>query len=237
MLDRTSPGTCRGDSFEERLKEALASSAKQQGRSLLDANFRFAVCQSMGFLLGKRFQFRSPNVHSIWKLGKLRNCFQPFRLFRKDSSNSRCNSRHRLASWSPDQLQATWEGFRSAVIEAWKIAGSDSSRLLQKLTTLYQANAQKHLLNWERHRMALQDRNCRPRIAQKPTPEKVLARKLSIMSQLLGTWERMLTLAHAKRKRSEQLKRKHRRQEERWRRERLRQRMKSFDTMEDLHWL
>lgn len=112
------------------------ASATEQGRNLADLNVRFAVFQSVGFLIGKGFQLRSPIVHNIADFAKLRNCFEPFRQYVKN-----LGSTSMYCYCSPAHLQDAWEEFLGAVAFAWKIAGVDSSRYIQKLRTYHQATA------------------------------------------------------------------------------------------------
>ena len=109
---------------------------------------------------------------------------------------------------------------------------------------------------WERQHMGREDRTIHqrsaPRLARRPG--EILAAKLSALKRLLGKWGRMLKaeaqfidkerhklFRQQKKHREEQgrleaLRRKRIREQERFRRETLRKRMKS-DMMDDLHWI
>ena len=59
-------------------------------------------------------------------------------------------------------LHDAWEQYQSAIVEAWRVAGADSSSFLLRLRGLYEAEAsirfrEKHLIMWEKHHMAKQD--------------------------------------------------------------------------------
>ena len=59
-------------------------------------------------------------------------------------------------------LEDAWEKYQRAIVEAWRVAGADSSSFLLRLGGLYEAEAnirfrEKHQRTWEKHRMAKQD--------------------------------------------------------------------------------
>ena len=143
--------------FEKHLHEALVASANEHGKNIADLNLRFAVLQSCGILFGQSVQLLSPSVRSITKLAELRNCLRPFREYGK-------NLRGRSPFWlySPAHLQGAWEQFQKALANMWEIAGGDGSKFMQKILARYdaaQSSRQKHLQSWERHHMAIQDKN------------------------------------------------------------------------------
>lgn len=212
------------------------ASATEQGRNLADLNVRFAVFQSVGFLIGKGFQLRSPIVHNIADFAKLRNCFEPFRQYVKN-----LGSTSMYCYCSPAHLQDAWEEFLGAVAFAWKIAGVDSSRYIQKLRTYHQATASvrsRHLQAWEGQHMSKHDKkynkqHCRKglREEQSNSPEqrerqqmalhdknkhcqkgfrvplnKKMLRRFSTLSTLLSRWQLMLN-QEAQRMAKERLKR------------------------------
>ncbi len=217
MQDRTNT---KDIPFEELLQGALMASAAEQGRNLADLNMRFAVFQSVGFLIGKGFQLRSPIVHNIADFAKLRNCFEPFRQYVKN-----LGSTSMYCYCSPAHLQDEWEQFLSAVAFAWKIAGADSSGYIQKLRTYHQATASvrsRHLQAWEGQHMSKHDKNykhCRKGLREEwsNSPEqrerqqmtmhdknkhrqkgfrvplnKKMFRRFSTLSTLLSRWQLML---------------------------------------------
>ena len=144
-------------SFEERVEEALTSSAREQGRCVAELNMRFAVFQSGGFLIGRGFQLHSPVVRSVQELGRLRSRLEPFRQYAKN-----VGSQSIYWWYSPAHLQDAWERFQLAVADAWQMAGVDSASYIQKLRSYHQATAaarQRFLQLWERQHMAMQDKN------------------------------------------------------------------------------
>ena len=119
MLNHTDVGT-----FVERLHAAVVSSAAEHGRSLTDLKLNFLVHQSAGRFIG--YPLRSPFVRSLELLGKMRSVLQPFRQYAKVG---RLNV---YAQFSPVHLEDAWERFQLAVVEAWKIAGVDSTAFCAK---------------------------------------------------------------------------------------------------------
>ena len=151
--------TSKASTFEERLQEALASSAKEQRA---DLDLRFSVLQAVGSLIAPSFVINTPMVRRVEHLGKLRKLLEPFRQYAQIP--------HRQSIfwlYSPIHLQDAWERLQVAVAEAWKITGADSTKYIQKLRACYEGGAsarQKQLQVWERMHMAMQDRNrYRPR--------------------------------------------------------------------------
>ena len=155
MLDGKSTDAA---SFEERLRAALESSAREQGKNMAELNLRFSVLQSVGFVVGNGFQLHSPIVRSIQELGKLRSCFEPFRQYAK-----KWGRRSAIWWYSPGHLEDAWERLQAAVVHAWEdIAGTDSTKFMQHIRQCYVANAdfrQRQLQYWESCSMCSQDKN------------------------------------------------------------------------------
>ena len=152
MQDRTNT---KDTPFEELLQGALMASATEQGRNLADLNVRFAVFQSVGFLIGKGFQLRSPLFTILQTLQSFATALSHSPICEKPRVNSM------YCYCSPAHLQDAWEEFLGAVAFAWKIAGVDSSRYIQKLRTYHQATASvrsRHLQAWEGQHMPKHDK-------------------------------------------------------------------------------
>ena len=94
---------------------------------------------------------------AAWKsLEKMRSVLEPFRQYAKVGGQN--------VSWqfSPVHLEDAWERFQLAVVEAWKFAGVDSTAVLQKICSQYEAQApfrSANLQRWEQQQMAGQDKN------------------------------------------------------------------------------
>ena len=230
----------KGSTFEERLQEALASSAKGQRA---DLDLRFSVLQAVGSLIAPSFVVHTPMVRSVEHLGKLRKLLEPFRQYAQIP--------HRQCIfwlYSPVHLQDAWGRLQVAVSEAWKIAGADSTKYIQKLRACYEAAAsarQRQLQLWERMHMAMQDRNRyrprRMRVGGSQKSTNLVTLKLSTLKTLLARWERALHRQRKKhqekRRRLENLKRK-RLREEQIRREAFRKRKRPSESfMDDIPWI
>ena len=142
-------------SFVERLQAATVSSATEQGRNLADLKLSFLVCQSAGCFIGSKL--RSPSVRSLEVFGKMRSVLEPFRQYAKN-----LGGKNVYWQFSPVHLADAWERFQSAVAEAWRIAGVDSTAILQKICSLYEAQVPLRwasLQRWEQQHMAMHDRN------------------------------------------------------------------------------
>ena len=150
MRNHTGAGT-----FVDLLQAAVVSSAAEHGRNLADLKLSFLVFQSAGCFIGN--SLRSPSIRSIELFGKIRCLFEPFRQYAKHLG------RHNVYwHFSPVHLEDAWERFQSAVAEAWRIAGVDNMGILQKICSLYEAQAPFRIANlqrWEQHHMARQDEN------------------------------------------------------------------------------
>ena len=187
---------------EERLQEAILSSAEEHGKEYQELNLRFAVFQRAGIFIGSGTQIRSPTTRDVKDFGKIRNALDPFRSYAKRtwlggsswtvicfkvffplmfrvflcflfldlpkgsefvffSGMVEQSPTKGIHFWySPLHLQDAWEQYQRAIVEAWKVAGVDSSSFLVKLGGLYAANSrfrEKHLVTWEKHHMAKQD--------------------------------------------------------------------------------
>eukprot|EP00438_Fugacium_kawagutii_P032793 Skav211930 [mRNA] locus=scaffold1086:286520:288274:+ [translate_table: standard] len=147
--------TCTEVSFEERLQSALASSAIEHGKDLADMRLSFGLVQAAAFFIGT--DLRTPRVRNFEKFGSIRRRLEPFRQYaqKKGAVNI-------YWQYSPAHLQDALERFRSAVVDAWEIAGVDSTSILNKITASHEARAesrQVRLLQWERGHMAMQDKN------------------------------------------------------------------------------
>ena len=142
-------------SFVERLQAAMVSSTTEQERNLADLKLSFLVCQPAGCFIGS--SLRSPSVRSLKVFGKMRSVLEPFCQYAK-------NPGWQNVYWkfSPVQLEDAWERFQSAVAQAWELAGVDSTAILQKICSLYEAQApfrSANLQRWEQQHMARQDKN------------------------------------------------------------------------------
>jgi len=141
--------------FVERLQAAIVSSAAEHGRSLTDFKLYFSVVQSAGYFIGRDFQ--SPSVRSLELFGTIRRLLDPFRQYAIN------RGRHNACwQYSPVHLEDAWERFQSAVAEAWEIAGVDSTAFLQRIRSVYDAQAVfriASLQRWEQQHMARQDKN------------------------------------------------------------------------------
>ena len=174
-------------SFEERMEEALTSSAREQGRSVAELNMRFRVFQSGSFLIGRRFQLHSPVVRSVQELGKLRSRLEPFRQYAKN-----VGSQSIYWWYSPAHLQDAWERFQLAVADAWQMAGVDSASYIQKLRSYHQATAaarQRFSQSWERQHMAMQDKN-------KYRPNRLRQRSATKNLELKERWQMAIEDKH-----------------------------------------
>ena len=170
---RNHTGVC--GTFVERLQAAVVSSAAEHQRSLRDLKLSFLVHQSAGRFIG--CPLRSPLVRSLELLGKMRSVLQPFRQYNKVG-------RHNVYDqFSPVHLEDVWERFQLAVVEAWKIAGVDSTAFVQKIRSLYEIRAPYRCASlqlWERRHMAMCDKN-------KHRPERLRERN---HTGRLECWER-----------------------------------------------
>ena len=154
MLDDTNP--CA--TFENRLQEALISSAAEHGKCFDDLELRFGVVQGAGVFIGS--ELRTPILQSIGELGKIRGILEPFREF----ANKNWGRRGPFRLYSPTYLQHQWVQFQEAVADTWRAAGADTSKILRKIRALYASTSglrDKHLRAWECKHMALQDKKRR----------------------------------------------------------------------------
>ena len=157
--------------FTERLQAALVSSSAEHGRSLPDLKLGFLVKLHAGCFIGS--SLRTPSVRSMDVFGKIRTVLEPFRKYSKHMG-----SRSVYWQYGPLDLKDAWIQFQSAVAEAWEMAGVDSTATLQKIRSLYEAQAQfrgASLQRWEQQHMARQDKNGhRPRHLRKRNPAGLL---------------------------------------------------------------
>ena len=220
MRNHTGAGT-----FVERLQAAVVLSAAEQVRNLADLKLSFLVCQSAGCFIGS--QLRSPSVRSLEVFGKMRTVLEPFHQYAKNPGKQNV-----YCKFSPVQLEDAWERFQSAIAQAWELAGVDSTAILQKICSLYEAHAPFRIANlqrWEQQHMARQDKNKhRPQKLRERNPAEKTSRQLSALKNLIARWGRMLKREaklveqerqKAIRRRLEVLKQKRQREEERLRRE------------------
>ena len=138
MLDDTNP--CA--TFENRLQEALISSAAEHGKCFDDLELRFGVVQGAGVFIGS--ELRTPILQSIGELGKIRGILEPFREF----ANKNWGRRGPFRLYSPTYLQHQWVQFQEAVADTWRAAGADTSKILRKIRALYASTSglrDKHL--------------------------------------------------------------------------------------------
>ena len=144
-----------GGTFVERLQAALAFCASEHGRNLADLKLGFLVFQHAGYFIGSGLW--SPIVHSLEVFGKMRSVLEPFHQY--------CNVIGRQSvywRYSPMHLEDVWGRFQLAVVEAWKIAGVDSTAILQKIHSRYEERApfrSASLQVWERQHMGTHDKN------------------------------------------------------------------------------
>ena len=150
MRNHTGAGT-----FVDRLQAAVVSSATEHGRDFKDLKLSFLVRQPAGCFIGSNL--RSPLVRSLEVFGKMRSVLEPFRQYAKNRGGQNV-----YWQFSPVQLEDAWEQFQSAVAQAWEIAGVDSTAILQKFCSQYEAQAVfriASLQRWEQQHMARQDKN------------------------------------------------------------------------------
>ena len=150
MQNKKSTGT-----FVERLQATLGSCAAEHGRNLADLKLGFLVFQHAGCFIGSPLW--SPSVHSLELLGKMRSVLEPFRQY---CNHIGCQSVY--WRYSPVHLEDAWGRFQLAVVEAWEIAGVDSTAILQKMRSRYETRApfrSASLQRWEQQHMAMHDRN------------------------------------------------------------------------------
>ena len=216
------------ESFEEQLKEALISAAREQGRDYSRLALGFRIGQKTGYLLGGG-SIRSPLVHSIEELGVLRQCLPFFRSFMSyGRPGHRNNVFFRL---SPVHLQAEWERLQLAV-GAWTLLGLDArnvTKVLDSLRTAYQASAARRsaqLRSWERMHMGMQDQMKHWTSSSKwlmPMPKN----HLESLRSLLQRWAWVLKKEDKRQQQEQQ-------RLERERRAALRKWMRSDETMEEI---
>ena len=171
MRNHTSVGT-----FAERLQAAMVSSAAEHGRDFKDLKLSFGVLQAAGCFIGT--SLRSPSVRSLEVFGKMRSVLEPSRQYANQIGGQSIYWRY-----SPVHLEDAWERFQSAVAQAWELAGVDSTAILQKICSLYEAQApfrSANLQRWEQQHMARQDKN-------KHRPKKLRERN---PTGRLERWER-----------------------------------------------
>ncbi len=143
------------DVFEDRLQCAFLSSAREHGKNHSDLSVRFCLVYSMRSLIGSG-DFRSPTVRKIHELSLSRRYLDPFRCLHGNIGRGNI-----FWSYDPIQLLETWERFQNAVIQTWTAVGLDSTKIIQKMQALYQANEgarKRHLRIWENQHMAMQDK-------------------------------------------------------------------------------
>lgn len=143
------------DVFEDRLQCAFLSSANEHGKNHSDLSVRFCLVYSMRSLIGST-EFRSPTVRKIHELSLSRRYLDPFRCLHGNIGRGNI-----FWSFDPVHLSETWERFQNAVIQTWTAVGLDSTKIIQKIQALYQANdgaRQRHLRIWENQHMAMQDK-------------------------------------------------------------------------------
>ena len=140
--------------FEEHLEQTLTAAAAEHGRTLEELKVRFRVILLGGMFIGDN-QVSSPIVHSFESLGKLRQCVEPVRAFRKNYGGNF------FKSISPSEFQDRWEQFLKSVAGMFQVAGRDTKQPLLRIRTWYDARRHvraKYLQQWERHSMAFHDK-------------------------------------------------------------------------------
>ena len=106
----------RAGDFVERLQEALAASATEQGRNLADLKLSFLVVQHAGCFIGSSLQ--PPSARNLEVFGKMRSVLEPFRQYAQ-----RMGSKSTYWRYGPVHLEDAWKRLQSAVAEAWRLAG------------------------------------------------------------------------------------------------------------------
>ena len=143
------------------------SSATDHGRNLADLKLCFVVSQQAGCFIGSRLW--SPVARNLVVFGKMRSVFEPFLQYVKNVGPQSVYWRY-----SPVHLEDAWERFQGAVAEAWAMAGVDSTGILQKIRSRYEARVpfrRTSLQQWEQQHMAMQDKNRhRPKCLRERNP-------------------------------------------------------------------
>ena len=195
------------DTFEEFLHEALVSSISDHGKQYDRLKLCFCVQQRFGFFTGRGVRLRTPYVRNLADLKKIRCCFVPFQAYSKNKWVGGS-----IYWWySLAHLEEEWKRFQLAVVDAWKVAGADSTIALRKVRSGYSANAVdrlRQLEHWERHHMNMQDnvkhvahglRNILRALQQSGSlgfhsrSENILVRQLARLKALLVRWRQALT--------------------------------------------
>ena len=156
-----------GGTYLQRLEGSLVSSATDHGRNLADLKLCFVVSQQAGCFIGSRLW--SPVARNLVVFGKMRSVFEPFLQYVKNVGPQSVYWRY-----SPVHLEDAWERFQGAVAEAWAMAGVDSTGILQKIRSRYEARVpfrRTSLQQWEQQHMAMQDKNRhRPKCLRERNP-------------------------------------------------------------------
>eukprot|EP00435_Cladocopium_sp_Y103_P073361 s43_g43.t1 len=206
------PTTSQG-TFEDRLEQALKSSALEQGKGLDELKLRFIVTQSVGIFIGNML-VKAPCVRSLEDVWKLRKCMQPFHGWVKH-----CRGKYNIYDhFSPVELHAQWEQFQAAVAEMFQTVGADAAPCLQQIRASHQATdrlRRAHLQSWEKVHMALQDKKkSMPKCLRSRQPRSFqldpVRDQLVTLRKLLGRWAQSLYSEDQER---HQLQQKKRRQE------------------------
>ena len=149
---------CTRQTFEERLQDAVVSSAQEHGRKSEELGLRFAVFLQSSFFLGSPV-LKSPTVRTLDDLKKLRSCIAPFR----DGIRAWGRGRASLIwHYGLVELEERWQLLQDTVKNMWEGVGIDSTRTLEKLRGWYDSNSakrNKHLEFWELQHMAVNDKN------------------------------------------------------------------------------
>eukprot|EP00438_Fugacium_kawagutii_P009931 Skav225821 [mRNA] locus=scaffold1814:50714:55862:+ [translate_table: standard] len=176
--------------FQENLEKALASSAREQSRSLAELGVRFAVAMSAGFLVTSGFVVRSPPLSSIEQFFKVRGILEPFRQY---AIHKGARPGSLFWRYSPAHLYAAWQEFQTAVAAAWEASGLDSATYLQKIRALNEASAPlraKNLEGWEQQHMVLNDKNKYrpPRFRERTTKHQRRERQHMALQDKAAHW-------------------------------------------------
>ena len=190
---------CTRRTFEERLQDAVASSAQEHGRNSEELGLRFAVCLQSSFFLGLPV-LKSPTVRSLDDLKKLRSCIAPFR----DGIRTWGGGRTSLIwHYGLVELEERWQLLQDAVKNMWEGVGMDSTRPLEKLRGWYASNSakrNKHLEFWELQHMAVNDKNehrpqrlrAKREYKKRRSADKMASDRVIAVRRLLQRWKKLL---------------------------------------------
>lgn len=190
---------CTRRTFEERLQDAVASSAQEHGRNSEELGLRFAVFLQSSFFFGSPV-LKSPTVRSLDDLKKLRSCIAPFR----DGIRTWGRGRSSLIwHYGLVELEERWQLLQDAVKNMWEGVGMDSTRPLEKFRGWYDSNSakrNKHLEFWELQHMAVNDKNehrpqrlrAKKEYKKRRSADKMASDRVIAVRRLLQRWKKLL---------------------------------------------